>query len=141
MTSIKLPKAHHAPHMHSWADDLLQQDVVRQSEANALGYSVQQHGLGVDQGLMNKLDAVFNKAVADDTVAAHDVDPDSHLNPSEEADNVQQLADDINDLASAIDRLEQEEHLDEEHLDEELTDEPAPKLVEPRGRRSGRKRT
>ena len=153
MTSFVLPKTHHAPHMHSWADDLLQQDVVRQSDANALGYSVQQHGLGIDHSLMNKLDAVFSKAVPDDNVAAVDVDPETHLNADAEAPDVQQLAADIDDLASAMDQLEQQTEYDEQ-LDEELETDlqddveqslhaaaPAPKLVEPRGRRSGRKRT
>ena len=131
--------------MHSWADDLLQQDVVRQSEANALGYSVQQHGLGIDQGLMNKLDAVFGKAVADDNVAAVDAHPDSHLNTNEETPDVQQLAADIDNLASAMDKLEQDQidqylgdELQEQNVDKAV---PAPKLVEPRGRRGGRKRT
>ena len=121
--TLRLPKVHQIPHMHSWADELLAQSFVSARDAHALAYSVEQHGLGMDRRLMDKVDRV--RALTGTSGAALAVDADSHLN--DDAHTLAQLSQDIESLADAMEGLDQTG--------------PAPKLVESRVRRGRGKRT
>ena len=136
--------------MHSWADDLLSQDSVAAHEVHDLAYSIEQHGLEIDNGLMQKLDRVRAMALA---AQSHAVDPDSHLNSDDAPDltsSIEEgaaLAEEIENLAQAMDNADKEHEQLSAELDANSTqaasalETPAPKLVPPRKLRGGRRRT
>ena len=136
--------------MHSWADDLLSQDSVAAHEVHDLAYSIEQHGLEIDNGLMQKLDRVRAMPLA---AQSHAVDPDSHLNSDDAPDltsSIEEgaaLAEEIENLAQAMDNADKEHEQLSAELDANSTqaasalETPAPKLVPPRKLRGGRRRT
>lgn len=144
--------------MHRWADDLLSQDSVAAHEVHDLAYSIEQHGLEIDNGLMQKLDRVRSMPLAahqDESSLA--VDPDSHLNPDDAPDlnaSIEEgaaLAQEIENLAQAMDDADKEHAQFSTNLSAELDavstqvasdlKTPAPKLVPPRKTRGSRRRT
>lgn len=151
--TLRLPNVHQVPHMHRWADDLLSQNSVAAHEVHDLAYSIEQHGLEIDNGLMQKLDRVRAMPLAaHQDESSHAVDVNSHLNSDDAADltsSIEEgaaLAEEIENLAQAMDNADKEHEQLSAELDANSTqaasalETPAPKLVPPR-KRGSRRRT
>ena len=140
--TLRLPKVHQIPHMHSWADELLAQDTVSATDAHALAYSVENHGLDIDPRIMDKVRRVQDMVgtTNEETVT---VDANSHLNADtddQEYEKFSKLSQDIENLADRMQSMD-DSMLDTSANEALLSASPAPKLVEARGRRGRGKRT